>query len=792
MSNEKGGLPMAIVEEGEFGIYEFEEDWFGGDTINEEDVIGDEREEEIEEDDVIGDEWEEEDIGGSENVEPFVGMEFASEIEAKKFYNTYGGRLGFSVRVHTSAKTKVGISSIRMVCSKQGLSDRQKQADNMGTPQKEISNTRSGCMAFIRFRRFKNGVWKVSKFNAVHNHVLIASPSKRRNLRSLKGMTLEEKAIIRQMRASNVPISQIWHYLGENAGGIDKLCFSKKDVNNQIVEENRRLVGIDVETTLAHFNKKQEEDSEFFFAIEPDSDGVVKNIVWIDGRARRAYAEFGDVVTFDTTYNTNKYCMPLGLFIGVNHHWQSIVFGACLLRNEQATNFIWLFRTWMQAMFNKAPKAIITDQCPSMKAAIQEVFPSIVHRCCQWHVMKNARDQLLVYYGSKDGFKEELRAVINRSLTVADFERSWHKMLEKYKLEDNNHLKTMFVKREEWVPAYFRDTFCAQMSTTQRSEGMNNVMKLLVDNHTSIYRFVLQLEKLVEGIWQRKSDEDYRTINETPQLWSLNGMEVDAREVYTKKFFSLFKKRLKDSSNGSVVEVEQKRCYEVNITKHPSFPNWVPEIHKVCIDMADVTVLCSCKGFEFSGLLCAHAIKVMQHVGIEHLPCKYVLKRWTKGANESVKMSIRERSMDIGESTELQSMRHATLYPKVVQLVHLATKSVEAFRCADVSLDELKNKILTLIPSKWSAPEEILEQQTLVSLSAEEYIDPPISQCKGRKRKPQRMKSLLEKIAPAPKKRTCSYCNEKGGHNLRSCPKRKQDLANGKRKRDEDDDTCAF
>ncbi|KAF3337586.1 hypothetical protein FCM35_KLT18173 [Carex littledalei] len=132
-------------------------------------------------------------------------------------------------------------------------------------------------------------------------------------------------------------------------------------------------------------------------------------------------------------------------------------------------------------------------------------------------------------------------------------------------------------------------------------------------------------------------------------------------------------------------------------------------------------------------------------------------------------------------------MRHATLYPKVVQLVNLATKSVEAFKCADVSLDELKDKILTLIPSKWSAPEEVLEQQTSIPLPAEEYIDPPMSQCKGRKRKPKRLKPVLEKDAP--KRRTCSYCSEKEGHNFRSCPKRKQDMANGKRKRDEDDDT---
>ncbi|KAF3331603.1 Protein FAR1-RELATED SEQUENCE 12 [Carex littledalei] len=99
MRNKKDGLSMAILEEGEFGLDEFEKDGFGDGTINKEDVISDEREEEIEEEDVIGDEWEEKDVGGGENVEPFVGMEFASEIEAKKFYNSYGGRLGFSVRV---------------------------------------------------------------------------------------------------------------------------------------------------------------------------------------------------------------------------------------------------------------------------------------------------------------------------------------------------------------------------------------------------------------------------------------------------------------------------------------------------------------------------------------------------------------------------------------------------------------------------------------------------------------------------------------------------------------------
>lgn len=96
---------------------------------------------------------------------------------------------------------------------------------------------------------------------------------------------------------------------------------------NLISAENRKLIGVDVNTTLLYFKKKQEEDPEFFYAIEPDETGAAKNIFWIDGRGRRAFQEFGDVVTFDTTYQTNKYCMPLAPFIGTSPHRHSIFFG---------------------------------------------------------------------------------------------------------------------------------------------------------------------------------------------------------------------------------------------------------------------------------------------------------------------------------------------------------------------------------------------------------------------------------------------------------------------------------
>lgn len=79
-------------------------------------------------------------------------------------------------------------------------------------------------------------------------------------------------------------------------------------------------------------------------------------------------------MTFDTTYQTNKYSMSLASFIGANHHRHSIFFGMTLLRDETAQKFCWLFQTWLESMYDKHPKAIIIDQDPTIKKTIQMIF----------------------------------------------------------------------------------------------------------------------------------------------------------------------------------------------------------------------------------------------------------------------------------------------------------------------------------------------------------------------------------------------------------------------------------
>ena len=98
------------------------------------------------------------------------------------------------------------------------------------------------------------------------------------------------------------------------------------------------------------------------------------------------YACFGDVVSFDTTFQTNKFEMPFAPILGANHHKQTIIFGVALLFNETIESFVWLFETFITAMSDKHPKTIFTYQDAAMARAIAYVFRNISHHLCLWHI----------------------------------------------------------------------------------------------------------------------------------------------------------------------------------------------------------------------------------------------------------------------------------------------------------------------------------------------------------------------------------------------------------------------
>ncbi|KAJ4745261.1 Protein FAR1-RELATED SEQUENCE 5 [Rhynchospora pubera] len=331
------------------------------------------------------------------------------------------------------------------------------------------------------------------------------------------------------------------------------------------------------------------------------------------------------------------------------------------------------------------------------------------------------------------------------------------------------------------------------MTTTQRSESMNALFKMWVTTHTSIYKFVCRIDNIIENICQREGDEDMRTMNEDPPLWSKFPLELDARRVYTRKAFSVFKELLKDSCLSIVKEIARDQLYEVEIKDNPDFKHWVPVSYLVKVDKEAELYSCNCKGFEFEGLLCPHAMKVMWIHGIQHLPSHYILKRWCRDSNANIKRPVNERSRD-GNSLALQMFRATTLKVQFSQLVDLASKDAQSFNLVEGKLNELLTQVqplqledLSKIPEYRASNEESVKYQSTIHVEDDVvFRDPPISKCKGRKKRPLRWKTAVEK-API-KGRTCSYCGIMSKHNIRTCPKKLEDQGRGKKVDGEDVD----
>jgi MULE transposase domain len=94
---------------------------------------------------------------------------------------------------------------------------------------------------------------------------------------------------------------------------------------------------------LRYFYNQTLENGSFKHIEQLDEKGQITNVFWADAKMLIDYAHFGDVITFDTTYNTNKEFRPLGVFVGFNHFRESTLFGVVLLYDETIESFKWLF-----------------------------------------------------------------------------------------------------------------------------------------------------------------------------------------------------------------------------------------------------------------------------------------------------------------------------------------------------------------------------------------------------------------------------------------------------------------
>ena len=58
---------------------------------------------------------------------------------------------------------------------------------------------------------------------------------------------------------------------------------------------------------IENFERIKFKNLLFYFAYEIDDKSILKHVFWTDDIGRKNYYMFGDAISFDTTYGTNKH-----------------------------------------------------------------------------------------------------------------------------------------------------------------------------------------------------------------------------------------------------------------------------------------------------------------------------------------------------------------------------------------------------------------------------------------------------------------------------------------------------
>ncbi|XP_062014022.1 protein FAR1-RELATED SEQUENCE 5-like [Rosa rugosa] len=674
---------------------------------------------------------------------PRKGMEFDSEQAAYDFYNRYGGKKGFSIRRETHGKNKrtKELTSRLFVCCKEGIRSKDKRDYMIRKPRAE---TRTGCGAqlCIKLNR-RNNKFFVSHFVEEHNHPLVGKecshmlPSQRK-VQDSQGIDID------LAHDSGIGVTSLYELMGKQAGGRDVVGYTKQDVKNYLRSRRQRSLEYgEAGYIMKYFSDQTLENPSFYHAMQLDSEEQITNLFWADAKMIIDYGQFGDVVSFDTTYKVNKSNRPLAVFVGFNHHRETIIFGVALMYDETADSFIWLFETFLRAMSGKAPKTIFTYQDAAMAKALRHDMPDSYHRLCKWHMMQNAIKHGHSFLTEEGGITSVLSRFMENVEEEDELISAWDAMLDKYGARDNTWLSSIYDLREKWGFLYVKRAWSAGIRSTQLSESFNSALKKYLDSDHNLSEFFIHFERMVADKRYKELEAEYDMCFRLPILKMHVKMLYEARRVYIKLIFEDFQDQFESSLEASItncVDIDGGKIYTV-------IRDGYSRERQVKRDSDDI-VSCSCRLFEMKGVVCRHIIKVLREVmQIKEIPEHYILKRWTKKARAESVQDMHGREIQPDPKLQ-QASWYRSLCSTYIRISNRASENEKAYKLAMIHAEKLAKEIEDLLWSEMNANGD--ENEHTTQSTPIEQLNGNVVNAKGLKKKEssrgrkRRIKSQLE------------------------------------------------
>ncbi|XP_071710439.1 protein FAR1-RELATED SEQUENCE 6 [Rutidosis leptorrhynchoides] len=612
-----------------------------------------------------------------EFVAPSVGMEFESYDDAYNYYNCYAREAGFRVRVKNSwfkrnSREKYGAV---LCCSSQGFK-RVKDANRL---RKE---TRTGCPAMLRLRLSDSSRWRVLEVTLDHNHLLGIKTCKSVK-KTVQSDSDAEGRTVKIYRA--LVIDSGGNNGNSHSSGRELGCSSDHQMEQLNIKKG------DSQAIYNYLCRMQLTNPNFFYLMDLNDEGCLRNVMWLDARCRAAIGYFSDVIYFDTTYLSNKYDIPLVTFVGMNHHCQSVLLGCGLLYGETTEAYIWILKAWLTISSGRVPQTIITDRCKILQSVVSEVFPKSHHRFSLSHIMKKVPEKLggLRNY---DSIRKVLVKAAYETLKPFDFENSWAFMIQQFNIGKHEWLRSIYEDRAWWAPVYLKDTSFAGMGPT---DTLQPIFDKYIHKQTPLKEFLDKYELALHKKHKEEVAADMESRNTSPTLRTRCSFELQLSKIYTREIFKKFQ-----------VEVEEMYSCFSTTQLHVDGPIMIFLVkERVLVDgnrreirdyevlydksAADVRCICSC--FNFNGYLCRHALCVLNFNGVEQIPSKYILPRWKMDYKRLYVSSDVDGCNQIDGTDTVEWFNQ--LYRSALQVVEEGVMSLDQYKVALQAFEDSLSRV---------------------------------------------------------------------------------------------------
>ncbi|KAK6927547.1 Zinc finger, SWIM-type [Dillenia turbinata] len=167
-------------------------------------------------------------------------------------------------------------------------------------------------------------------------------------------------------------------------------------------------------------------------------------------------------------------------------------------------------------------------------------------------------------------------------------------------------------------------------------------------------------------------------------------------KIYTKEIFKRFQSEVEGmyscfntrqvNANGQIITyIVKERVEAVGSEKEVKY-------FEVLYETSQVDIRCICSLFNFKGYLCRHALNVLNYNGVEEIPARYILPRWSKDFKRKFPLDHALHNADVNSPMYWYN----TLYNYAIQVVVEGAQFEEHYKLALQQVQELLKKFSLL------------------------------------------------------------------------------------------------